>query len=228
MKKAERTQRIETVVLLHGIGHSLWNMMFVEKALQKAGYETLNLSYPSRKYDIKTLARWLQEQLTAAQIWERADKVHFVAHSMGGLVTGFYLGENRESLPQDKMGRAVMLGTPHGGSEVADFLKDSPLYQWLFGPAGQELTTEVRARDKVKLWYDLGMIAGTQNWMYPLGKACIHDDHDGCVSVGSTYIEGMKDHIVIPVMHGFMGWDPAVHRQILCFLEKGAFNHETS
>lgn len=216
----------ETVVLLHGIGHSLWNMAMVEKALQKAGYETLNLSYPSRKHDIAYLAKWLAERLAEEKTWERSDKVHFVGHSMGGLVIGLYLENHRADIPAGKMGRVVMLGTPHGGSEVADALKDVGLYQWAFGPAGQELTTAARGAQKIEPWYDLGVVAGTQNWMYPLGQAFIKDDHDGCVSVDSTRLEGMKDHIVLPVMHGLMGWDGNVHRQIEAFLRGGWFEHD--
>jgi pimeloyl-ACP methyl ester carboxylesterase len=242
----------ETVVLLHGIGHSLWNMTMVERALQKDGYVTLNLSYPSRKHGMAYLAQWLADTLDAQDVWQKSSKVHFVGHSMGGLVIGMYLQNHRAALPKvhfvghsmgglvigmylqnhraalplDKMGRVVMLGTPHGGSEVADGLKDNMLYQFVFGPAGQELTTATRLKDKIKPWYDLGVIAGTQNWMYPLGQAFIKDDNDGCVSVESTKLEGMKDHIVLPVMHGFMGWDGNVHRQITAFLRGGRFDRD--
>lgn len=228
-KKAEQADMTknetnkETVVLLHGIGHSLWNMTMVERALQKAGYATLNLSYPSRKHDIQFLSQWLADTLDAQGVWRDSNKVHFVGHSMGGLVIGLYLQNHRAALPTEKMGRVVMLGTPHGGSEVADGLKDNMLYQFVFGPAGQELTTATRGANKIKPWYDLGVIAGTQNWMYPLGQAFIKDDNDGCVSVESTRLDGMKDHIVLPVMHGFMGWDGNVHRQIEAFLKGGAF-----
>ena len=218
-------QKNETVVLLHGIGHSLWNMIFVERALQKAGYKTLNLSYPSRKHDIQTLAGWLAGRLAENRVWEESDKVHFVSHSMGGLVTGTYLANHKASIPPGKMGRAVMLGTPHGGSEVADFLQDNPLYQWVFGPAGQELTTQARQNNKIQPWYDLGIIAGTQNWLYPLGLLRIKEDNDGCVSVSSTKLDGMKDHLILPALHGFMGWMPGIHRQVAAFLENGAFDN---
>jgi len=214
-----------TVVLLHGIGHSLWNMVFVERALKKAGYSTLNLSYPSRKHDIRTLGGWLRDRLEENRVWETADKVHFVGHSMGGLVTGTYLQLHKDSFPAEKMGRVVMLGTPHGGSEVADFLHQNPLYKYVFGPAGQELTTHARKDRKLQPWYDLGIIAGSHNWAYPFGFFCIKESNDGCVSISSSKLEGMKDHIVMPALHGFMGWMPRIHGQILYFLKNGEFSN---
>ena len=219
------TYKNETVVLLHGIGHSMMNMLFLEKALKKQGYTTYNLTYPSLRHDIKTLSKWLNDKLEKKQIWRSSDKVHFVTHSMGGLVSGFYLQDFKEVVHAEKLGRVVMLGTPHGGSEVADGLQDFWLFKLIFGPAGQELTTHARKDDQIKPDYELGIIAGTQNWMYPLGKVLIDQPHDGCVSVESTKLDGMKDHVILPVLHGFMGWSPKIQKQTLHFLEHGEFRH---
>lgn len=215
----------EMVVFLHGIGHARPNMHFIEKAFKKQGYKTLNKTYPSVKHEIKALSKWLNDMLEEKQIWEDYDKVHFVSHSMGGLVTGFYLQEYKEDIPVTKLGRVVMLGTPHGGSEVADGLQDFWLYKLIFGPAGQQLTTEARKDEKLKPDYELGIIAGTKHWMYPFGMYFIKGEHDGCVSVKSTRLEGMKDHIILPVLHGVMGFNSKIHKQALHFIEHGEFNH---
>lgn len=215
----------EIVILLHGIGHAAPNMMLMENALKREWYKTLNLTYPSLKKTIHENSQWLHTKLKLKDAWQQYSKIHFVCHSMGGLVTDQYLQEFKDEIPADKMGRVVMLGTPHGGSEVADLLKDFAPYQWIFGPAGQELTTASRRANQVAPWYDLGIIAGTENWFYPLGKYSIKTDNDGCVSVDSTKLPGMKDHIVMQVSHGFMGWTPEVHKQAVHFLKYGEFNH---
>ena len=216
----------ETVILLHGIGHSMMNMLFLDKFLKKHGYTTCNITYPSLRHDIKTLSKWLCDTLEQKQVWHRSQKVHFVTHSMGGLVGGFYLEDFKDTIPSEKLGRVVMLGTPHGGSEVADGLKNFWLYKLVFGPAGQELTTDIRKDDQIKPDYDLGIVAGTQNWLYPLGKIFIDQPHDGCVSVESTKLEGMTDHIVMPVLHGIMGWSPNIQKQTLYFLKHGKFHRK--
>lgn len=220
-----RNNSRQTVVILHGIGHSLWNMVFIERALKKAGYRTLNLSYPSRKHDIETLSGWLNNRLAENQTWENSDRVHFVGHSMGGLVAGTYLQLHRDRFPAERMGRVVMLGTPHGGSEVADFLHQNPLYKYVFGSAGQQLTTHARRDNKLQPWYELGIIAGSHNWAYPFGLFCIREMNDGCVSISSSKLDGMKDHVITPALHGFMGWMPEIHTHILSFLENGEFRN---
>lgn len=213
----------QTIILLHGIGHSKHFMIPMEKACREAGYNVLNLTYPSLKNDIKSLASWLDERLRAKKIWENSDQVHFIAHSLGGLVSGFYLENFKDHIPQAQMGRVVMLGTPHGGSEVADGLQDFWLYKVIFGPAGQELTTASRSAEQIKPWYDLGIIAGDSNWLYPLGRHFIEEPHDGCVSIESTKLAGAKEHIVLPVLHGFMAWSPQIQDYTLRFLEEGTF-----
>jgi pimeloyl-ACP methyl ester carboxylesterase len=213
----------DAVVLMHGISHTRWTMAPLERALHTAGYATFNLSYPSRRYGISDLANWLASKMTAKCLWSRYAQVHFVGHSMGGLVIDTYLRRYRPEFPAKSMGRVVMMGTPHGGSEVADSLHRSWPYGVVFGPAGQELTTAARRRARNSPFYELGMIAGTQGWLYPLGQLCLQPPHDGCVSVESTHIEGMKDHLTLPVHHGLMPWNKAVHAQTLHFLKDGAF-----
>ena len=216
----------ETVILLHGITRSNLDMLMLKNRLSAEGYHCLNMQYPSTKHPIGDLSTMVHKALEREDRYTGADKVHFVGHSMGGLITRTYLTTYKDEIPAEKMGRVVMLGTPNGGSEVADFLHENPLYQWVFGPAGQELTTKAQNKDSTSLpWYDLGIIAGTQNWLHPF-NFCINEPNDGCVSVSSTRLKGMKDHIILPVMHGLMSWTGSVNDQALHFLQKGSFAHQ--
>ena len=157
----------ELVVLLHGIGHSEWNMAGVEFALQNAGYQTLNIGYPSLKKNLEELSKFLDEELEKERVWEKSyHKVHFATHSMGGLVVRTYLNAHKEEMTDKNLGRIVMLAPPHGGSDVADLLKNFLPYRWVFGPAGQELTTEQQVKMKADVYYDLGIIAGNKEWPY--------------------------------------------------------------
>ena len=212
----------EVVVLLHGIGHTKWNMFFIELALHKAGYKTLNITYPSLQHNLQTLSHILHQMLEKEHLWGGDRKVHFVTHSMGGLVTRYYLDRYRAEIPADQLGRVVMIAPPNGGSEVADILRYFPPYRWIFGPAGQELTT-LSQNHNVAVDYELGIIAGTRGWPYVLGVLCIPGLHDGRVSVERTKHQAMKDHICVKATHSFISWKRAVHHQIIYFLRHGTF-----
>jgi pimeloyl-ACP methyl ester carboxylesterase len=210
----------DIVVLLHGIGRTGRSMRPLANALRQAGYDALALDYPWRHDRIDGLARWVDARLTDGHVWTRFARVHFVTHSMGGLVARCLVAQRPH---QTNIGRMVMLGPPNGGSEVADALHRLPPYDWLYGPAGQELTTRANAAaHAAKL--DLGVIAGSRGWSYPLGLAFIRGPHDGRVSVARTRLAGMTDHIVLPVTHSFMPANRRVQQQVLHFLVHGRFD----
>ena len=215
---------MDKVVLLHGIGRTSRSLDQLEGALQDENYRTLSITYPSRRYDLDTLAAWLREIVLDAPFWDEATgRIHFVGHSMGGLLTRYYLDRYRVEIPARKIGRMVMLGTPHQGSEVADFWHKKWPYQRYYCPAGQQLTTAAMGQVAKKPCYELGMIAGTLAWPYVDSWFLLPDESDGRVSVASTKIEGMKDHITVPATHTFIMNRPDVHRQVTAFLKNGSF-----
>ncbi len=217
----------ELVILLHGIGHAEWNMAGIESALQKAGYKTLNIGYPSLEKNLAELSRFLDKELEKKRVWENSyHKIHFATHSMGGLVVRTYLNDRKKNMSDKNLGRVVMLAPPHGGSEIADFLKDFPPYQWVFGPAGKELTTEQQIKTKTDVYYDLGIIAGNKEWPYIIAAHIIPGDSDGRVALEKTKLKGMKDHVTLSATHSFISWKPSVHKQIVYFLKHGKFKHE--
>jgi pimeloyl-ACP methyl ester carboxylesterase len=214
----------EIVVLLHGIARTPASMRPLERHLRHAGFDTHGLGYPSQHRGLADLAAFVAERLQAAGIWQRHPKVHFVTHSMGGLVVGRYLADFRAAIPEPKLGRVVMLAPPNRGSEVADFLAPLPPYRWFYGPAGLELTTLARDASGFAPHYELGIIAGTVGWPYLLGSLLIRPPHDGRVAVERTRLAGMKDHVVIPATHSFILGNAAARRQVLHFLETGRFD----
>ena len=208
---------MESVILLHGIGRTRLSMRPLERALIVGGYRTENLTYPSRRLAIAAIADWLHPRL--AELWRHSTRVHIVTHSMGGLVAARYLDVHGD---RERTGRVVMLAPPLMGSEVADALHRLPPYRWLFGPAGQQLTT-IPCRDAMPPYYELGIIAGTSGGLYPLGRAFIPGAHDGRVAVARTMHPGMADHLVVAASHSLIMRNAEVQRQTLHFLQHGSF-----
>jgi len=211
----------ETVVLLHGIARTKSSMENMEKYLSLHGYEVINIDYLSREKLIENLAADIHKEVKSRR--KNSGKIHFVGHSMGGLAIRAYIHKYK---PKD-LGRVVMLGTPNGGSEVADFLKDNPLYAGYYGPAGQELVTDQSRFKKIygRINYELGVIAGDRS-IDPISSLFLITGNDnGKVPVTSTKIDGMKDHIVVHATHTFMPSNDQVIKQTEYFLKHGKFAH---
>lgn len=215
---------MDKVVLLHGIGRTSRSLDRLEGALQDRDYDTLSITYPSRRLPLEDLAVWLREVALDSSFWDEATgRIHFAAYSMGGLLTRYYLDRYRSEIPRHKLGRVVMMGTPHQGSAVADFWHRTWPYRRFYGPAGQQLTTQAMKQVTMRPYYELGVIAGTAGWPYADSWFLIPGESDGRVSVDSTKIEGMKDHVCVPATHTFIMNRPDVHMQVAAFLKNGAF-----
>jgi pimeloyl-ACP methyl ester carboxylesterase len=209
----------ECVVLLHGLWRTENSMNRMEESLAAAGYQVKNVAYDSTEKPVEELAGEAVEAGLAA--CEDADTVHFVTHSMGGILVRQYL----EDHDIDHLGRVVMLGPPNQGSEVIDRYATWPGFEWFSGPAGLQLGTGEASVPRAlgPAHFDLGIIAGDHT-LNPILSQILPGKDDGKVSVDSTRVEGMNDHLEMPVTHVFMMRDKAVIEQVLYYLDHGEFD----
>lgn len=200
------------VVVVHGLWVNSLIMRPLAHRIERCGYVVSCFSYPSVRATLAQNAARLADFVAILP----AVTVHFVGHSLGGLVVLKML----EQVAASREGRIVLMGTPCGGSHAARVLAKSGLGQWLLGlsmPVG-EMHLAAPAR------YDLGVIAGDRG--LGLGRFLapgLPRPNDGVVTVNETRIAGMKDHIVMRVSHSGMLFSSRAASQVCAFLTNGYF-----
>jgi len=216
---AQAEPRSDSVVLLHGLGRGPWAMKLLEARLAAAGYRVHNLAYPRRATSMEEAVAELHREFGDC-CSQDGGRVHFVTHSLGGLVVRAYLADHRPH----NLGRVVMLAPPNGGSEIVDRFGSSGLFRVLFGPMAPQLGTgrnDLPARLPAPDC-EVGIIAGDR-WINPVGALILPSPHDGTVSVDRTRLDGMKDHLVVPHTHTFIMNSSEVAREVVHFLRAGEF-----
>ena len=192
----------DCVVLLHGLARTAMSMNPMQRALIDEGFETANIDYASRDDTIEVLAEIvIPEGLEACRSKGSVGHIHFVTHSLGGILLRQYLSMH----PIPDLGRVVMLGPPNQGSVAVDELRNVPGFDWLNGPAGLQLG---KGQDSVPLklgpaTFELGVIAGNRT-IDPITSSVLENPDDGRVSVEDTKLDGMADFIVVEHSHAFM------------------------
>jgi pimeloyl-ACP methyl ester carboxylesterase len=209
----------ECVVLIHGLGRSSLSMKRLEWTLARAGYQVVNVSYPSRRFGIEQLAEnYLHKAVVAIPGEPR--KIHFITHSMGGIILRQYL--SCHSI--ENLGAVTMLAPPNRGSEIVDALKKNRVGRWILGPAGCQLGTgaEDLPNRLGPVRCNAGVIAGTRSFN-PWFSLLLSGPDDGKVAVANTKVEGMKDFRAIPSSHTWILWREITIQHVLMFLQKGRF-----
>lgn len=205
----------EAVVLLHGLWMSRPIMLRLGRRLQRArpGCQIHYFAYPSMLSDLDASVGRLAAFVSRVE----ADTLHFVGHSLGGVVILHML----QHLANDRPGRVVCLGSPLLGSAAARRLKTLPGGARLVGPCLEQAL----GRD-LERWdgnHQVGVIAGASG--VGLGRVLgqLEQPHDGTVSVSETRLPGIADHLVLNLSHSGLVFSPLAAEQVDYFLSHGRF-----
>jgi len=193
----------DLVVLVHGMGRTPLSMWPLARRLEREGFDVLNWDYSSTGPTVEELGRQL-----AAAVRERprpaGTHVHFVTHSLGGIVVRAALLAD----PPPDLGRVVMLAPPNQGARAADAA--APWLGWLWKPLAELGTADGSACRSLPApaGVPIGVIAGR---------------YDGKVKVEETHLDGETDHVVVPGTHSFLMLRSDVQTYVLAFLRTGRF-----
>lgn len=203
------------VILVHGLWMSGFQLSILKHRLEGEGHlHVAPFSYPS----MGSMSDHVRSLIDFARA-QNFEQLHFVGHSLGGLVILRAL-QITDDLPP---GRAVLLGTPLQGSKAAQSIaRLLPFGKAILGAAVNEECIQSSVRE----WSgrrDVGVIAGSMG--LGLGRlfTTLDDEHDGTVLVNETRLPGAKDHIVLHISHTGMLFSTEVAEQALSFLNEGRF-----
>ncbi len=214
-------ERERVVFLVHGLWRTRFSLLRLEICLRQAGFTVVNRSYQATKKPLPEHAADLHGLVEKALAGRKPREVHFVTHSMGGMVVRYYLTH----FPLAHPGRFVMLAPPNQGSRKLEMFKGVPLVRLLLGPYAPSelgigegtLSREAGIPDR-----EFGIIAGgtgtDRGYSFFLSG-----DNDGTVSVEETRLEGAKDFLLVPRLHTFIMNGREVIDATIAFLETGRF-----
>ena len=208
----------ETVVLLHGLGRSEAAMWLLASRIEAAGFDVVRIGYDSLGDPPERILATVSQKIDAC-CKASSKPVHFVGHSLGGLIIRAYLAENEVRTP----GRVVLIATPNAGTPLVDAYRDS-WWMDLAGPTAKSLGTDPDSfpNSLPTPDYPVGVIAGVRDARF---IDLIPGDDDGLVPLESTKVPGMVDFIVVESNHYLMRYSHEVARQTIAFLQTGEFLH---
>lgn len=202
-------------ILVHGLWMSGLELTVIRRRLEADGsMRTLSFTYPTI---VGSMSDHVRRLIDCARV-HKAERLHFVGHSLGGLVILRAL-EVTADLPP---GRAVLLGSPLQGSRTAQSFARLPFGRALLGGAIAEECIDWAPRE----WSgrrEVGVIAGSMGLGVGRLLANLEGEHDGTVMIEETRLPGAKDHLVVATSHTGLVWSTEVAAQTRHFLEHGTF-----
>ena len=210
----------ETVILVHGIWMTGLDMSLLHHRLKLCGFKPVQFSYPTVRCSLKDNAKKLQHFVLALEKNSDVNTVHFVAHSLGGLLLRQFFND----YPDQNPGRVVTLGTPHQGSRVARRMGCNPFGKMLLGKSYLH-----GLRGDVPLWQlkqghtkrEIAVFAGRASMGVGRMIEKLPQPNDGTVAVTETYLEGMNTHRIFPTTHMGLLFSDEVAQAVCEFLRKG-------
>lgn len=188
----------EVIFLVHGYNKSNSDMKFLKKNLEEMGYKissnTLPILFSSLEKCTQILKKRVDEELNLNKEYK---KIHFIGHSMGGIIIRKFLENNRVN----NLGRCILIATPNKGMKLADFAEKK--VRWfgrIFKPIYDAVSYRMKINRPVNIPEpEIGVIAGNKNNLI-LGRL-LSENSDGRVEVEETKFEGMKEFMVLNYGH---------------------------
>lgn len=199
------------ILLIHGVFMNRFVMKALSQKLTDIGYEVETFTYPFFP-DKKDLEEEFLDRVRSYQ------PEIIIGHSLGGCIA------LKELKNYSHLSHTILcLGSPLRGSGIAKSLEGGSFLNPLTHAVRSVLLHPITLSSTVTR---VGVIAGNDNRIgFRLLFQGVEGESDGTVAVSDTKIDGLSDHIVLPVGHTSMLFSPLVFDQIFQFIKLGTFKH---
>lgn len=204
----------DTVVLVPGIGFAGAELRPLARRLTRFGYDVRLFPHLPGRLSLAESAALLHRFAAPLD----GERVHYVAHSLGGRVTLRLFADHPDRPP----GRLVFLGTPLLGCRAARRVLALPGGRGLIGAGVASVSAAETPAPSLPPGREVGVIAGRLNFLSGFllapGQA-----NDSLICVEETRHPDLTDHRVLPVSHSSMLLSPRVAECVDRFLRTGMF-----
>jgi pimeloyl-ACP methyl ester carboxylesterase len=184
--------------------------------LRRCGFHSVIFSYPSMRNSLSQNALLLSHFVVGMT----APRIHFIGHSLGGLLVLQMLAE----YPEQRTGRVILVGSPYNGSNVATRLSRRGPGRYILGRSMLQWL-EQKAPER-NAQYEVGVIAGRKSIGCGRLISRLPQPNDGVVTVDETRISNISDQVVLNVSHSGMLLSAGLALQACSFLRSGHFLHD--
>lgn len=200
---------MKKVLLVHGTFMNPLMLIPLSRRLEKEGFLVDTFKYPLFPSNKQLTEKFIED----VYLWEPEI---IIGHSLGGNIAVKQIAELDKSVKC-----IICLGSPLKGSVIAKMFRSKP-YLPVFSKAALSMLSDEIALPTTSV--RTGVIAGSNNkigfrFIFPV----VTGQNDGTVMVKETHVQGLADHVVMPVGHTALIFSKSVVGQILHFIQNGIF-----
>jgi pimeloyl-ACP methyl ester carboxylesterase len=204
----------QVVVLLPGLWMPAWVMLPLAWRLRARGHRCVRFGYASAWSGLEANSERLARLLGSL----RAERVHIVGHSLGGVLALHTVASRHPP----RVHRIVMAGSPYADTYAARRLAEREWGRRMLGHTVPQWLA--REKPSAPAGVEIGVIAGT----LPRGLAALvapemPRPHDGVIRVVETPVPGMAAYAEVHTSHALMLISAEVARLVERFLSTGRF-----
>lgn len=204
----------DAAVLIHGLFAGAFILRRMADFFLREGYRIFLYDYPTRRKEIRAHCSALADFLHS-DMFDSCGKIHFITHSMGGLLLRGAVGGLLEKRSA-QLGRAVMIAPPNRGSDLAAMAVK-------LVPGAGRIVAPI---------HDLSSAPDSFANVLPVPEnmpetGIIAASHDHQVRTAYTHLSGEKDHIVLRGTHTGILFRRETAQEACHFIKFGKFREET-